>query len=212
MDKSLILNEIKSHYGIKKNADFARFLGIEPTLLANWIHRKTFDYEIIISKCDEINAKWLVSGKGEMLVQLKDHLINDKNKTIGIPLIPIDAIAGKGIGELKIQENDIEQIYVVPEFSKADFLIRAKGNSMYPKYSSGDILACIKREKIDFIQWNKAYVIDTTQGIMVKRIVKGKDAKHWVLRSDNEKYDDIDVNVQRDVYSIAQVIGVIRLE
>lgn len=129
-----------------------------------------------------------------------------------IPLIPIDALASPGRGELTISESQVENRYIVPEFAKADYLIRVKGSSMYPKYYPGDILACKRVDKGRFIQWNKAHVIDTAQGVMVKRIVKGEQTSHWTLKSDNKEYQDIDVEPDVDVYSISLVLGVIRLE
>lgn len=153
---------------------------------------------------EKIGLENYVSTVGEPL--------HEYGKKTGTPLVPIDAIAGKHPGELVIRESDIESRYFIPEFAKADFLIRVKGSSMYPKYSSGDILACVKVSKSDFIQWNKTYVIDTNQGVLVKRILKGKDAKHWILRSDNKDFQDIDINADKDVHHINLVIGVIRLE
>lgn len=162
----------------------------------------------IIDNCLDINPNWLLTGEGEMIKTVNSVKTNKK----GVPLIPIEALAGQASGSLVIEEHDIEQRYIVPEFSKADFLIRVKGNSMYPKYSAGDVLACIKITKGMFIQWNKAYVIDSTQGIMVKRILKGSEQHKWILRSDNKEYQDIDVDVDQDIHNISLVIGVIRLE
>lgn len=67
IDNSLILNKIKSHYGIKSDAIFASFLGIKPNTLSNWRNRNTIDYTLLITKCEDIDANWLLTGKGEML-------------------------------------------------------------------------------------------------------------------------------------------------
>lgn len=131
----------------------------------------------------------------------------------GIPLIPIDAMAGFGEGSTQVMNYDT-QMYVVPEFTElnVDFMIRVKGSSMYPKYNSGDLVACKKLFKNDiFFQWNKVYVLDTIQGALVKRVKKGIDKEHLLLISDNQTYDPIDLPWS-DVFSIALVVGVIRLE
>ncbi|WP_312139469.1 helix-turn-helix domain-containing protein [Sphingobacterium sp.] len=75
-DKSLILREIKSYYEFKSDAEFARFLGIKPNSLANWYTRNTMDYELVFSKCEEIDANWLFTGEGDMLVRPKNQLCN----------------------------------------------------------------------------------------------------------------------------------------
>lgn len=131
----------------------------------------------------------------------------------GIPLIPIDAMAGFGEGSTQVMDYDAK-VYVVPEFTElhVDFMIRVKGSSMYPKYNSGDLVACKKLFRDDvFFQWNKVYVLDTDQGALIKRVKKGIDKEHILLISDNETYDPIDLPWSK-VFSIALVVGVIRLE
>lgn len=210
MDKSLILREIKLHYGFKKDVDFAKYLGIDPRILATWIHRKTLDYEILITKCNEISAEWIVTGAGSML---KKEL-NTSSPLIGLPLIPSDAFGGIGFNtDNTFMDKDIEQRYVIPEFeNKADFLIRVKGSSMQPKYSSGDIVACKMIKELVFVQWNKPYVINSaTQGIMIKRLHKGQDDKHITCKSDNKDYPDFEIPL-KEVVNIALVIGVIHFD
>lgn len=43
MDKISILNDIKKHYGFRKNKEFANSLGISPQTLSNWKARNTYD-------------------------------------------------------------------------------------------------------------------------------------------------------------------------
>lgn len=67
MSKKLILKKIMSHLNIHKDYLFADFLGISQSTLANWFKRDVINYELIISKCDFLNANWLLTGKGSML-------------------------------------------------------------------------------------------------------------------------------------------------
>ena len=129
----------------------------------------------------------------------------------GIPLIPFEAMAGALTCEQTVLEYEYER-YVVPMFKGADFLIPVKGSSMYPKYSSGDIVACQRVPMSDlFFQWNKVYVIDTNQGALIKRIKPGSDKEHVLIVSDNEKYDAFELPLTA-IHAVALVIGVIRLE
>jgi len=66
IDKKLILSEIKSELGFKRDAEFARFLGIKPQTLSSWYSRNTYDTELVYSKCRFLNAEWLLTGEGEM--------------------------------------------------------------------------------------------------------------------------------------------------
>lgn len=63
----LILNKLKEHYAFTTNKEFAKFLGIAPTTLSSWYSRNTIDYDLIYSKCVDIDANWLLTGEGEML-------------------------------------------------------------------------------------------------------------------------------------------------
>lgn len=66
-NKTLILKNIKRHLGYKKDVDFANFLGISPQTLASWYTRNTFDLEVLYAKCVDIDANFLLTGRGEML-------------------------------------------------------------------------------------------------------------------------------------------------
>lgn len=166
----------------------------------------------------DLNKEWLISGEGEMLRNNSNLYKDEQNKELtamqaerGIPLIPLDAFAGFGT-ENSVQIFDYEcEKYVIPNFRGAEFLIPVRGSSMYPKYASGDIVACKKLPLDTFFQWNKVYVLDTEQGVLIKRVKQAKDSDHILLVSENEKYEPFEV-CRDNIYSLAIVIGVIRLE
>ena len=62
-----------------------------------------------------------------------------------------------------------------------------------------------------FFQWNKPYVLDTAQGAIIKRIKPGSDKQHVLIVSDNKDYDPFELPCE-DIYAVALVIGIIRLE
>ena len=186
----------------------------------------------------QTNPAWLLTGKGKMLVADQDSLQppsydmlthnkdkdkggrfkNKSEKTLlpdknGLPLIPLDAMAGYGEGSMQILEHELERYYV-PEFAQlnATYMIRVKGNSMQPRFNSGDIVACKQLELSGiFFQWNKVYVLDTAQGPLIKRIHKGPDDKNITLISDNEEYSPFDIAIA-DLNAVALVVGVIGVE
>lgn len=130
---------------------------------------------------------------------------------IGIPLIPVEAMAGIAAGSFQIMERECER-YVVPMFRDADFLIAVRGNSMTPKYNSGDVVACKSLPLSDlFFQWNNVYVIDTTQGSLIKRIKKTSDPDRILIVSENPQYEPFELH-KSQINAVALVIGVIRAE
>ena len=89
--------------------------------------------------------------------------------------------------------------------------MRVSGDSMQPKYYSGDIVAC-KRLPIDtFFQWNRVYVIGSEQGVILKRVRQGSDAEHITLVSENTDYAPFELPLNK-VHSITLVVGVVRAE
>lgn len=130
----------------------------------------------------------------------------------GIPLVSQEAAAGFGSENFAITEQDIKDRYVIPDFNGIDFMIRVKGSSMYPKYSSGDIIACRKLTDRNFIQWNKPHLVATRdQGILVKRLKRSEKVGFLLAVSDNKDYDPFDIP-ENEITGIAIVVGVIRLE
>lgn len=171
-----------------------------------------------LSYYTDVNAEWLLTGKGEMLKGYSaknEHLVSEEPKEEyitgkSIPHIPVNAMAGFGTIEQQILERECER-YVVPDFKTADFVITVIGNSMQPKYNSGDVVACKKLSLTDlFFQWGKVYVLDTEQGPLLKRIKKGKDDDHILVVSDNPEYDPFELHRSK-LNAIALVTGVIRL-
>lgn len=67
LDKPLVLDRIKEYYKLKGNAELARFLGVAPNTITNWYGRKTFDIDVIYTKCVDIDMNWLLTGEGNML-------------------------------------------------------------------------------------------------------------------------------------------------
>jgi phage repressor protein C with HTH and peptisase S24 domain len=160
----------------------------------------------------------LISGSGNMVIggtREPDRTSAPVGEAApaGIPLIPIYAVAGFGEDNSGVEYKDCEQ-YVIPEFARGgvEFAIRVSGSSMYPKYSNGDILACKKVPDVKFFQWGKVYVIDTSQGQLVKRVFEHDDKDLLLLVSDNkEKYPPFPMP-KGDIRSLSIVLGVIRME
>jgi repressor LexA len=215
MDKTLIIKEIKEHYNFKKDSELAKHLGISSQVLTNWKSRNTYDAELIYTKCLEINPEWLLTGKGDMLKKDKDLVVAAPVMKGGFPLLPIEAFAGLGDSNITgVDFDTIEERYVIPLFDglKIDFMIAVRGSSMYPKYSSGDVVACRLVNELLFIQWNKVYVIDSkSQGVIMKRLKKSQNPDFILCKSDNKEYDEFEIP-RSDIRNMALVVGVIRLE
>ena len=189
---------IRSNSGLTR-FEFAESLGVSIDTLDAWIKGKT-KIPIPVSKL----IKLLYVDKVEYT-----HKIPFES----IPLVEGTAIGGFWNSKFSIEERDVKVYYIIPKFQhkKVDFMIEVEGSSMYPKYNSGDVVACKIINEKSFIQWNKTHVIATKdQGIIIKRIKEGENGS-LVMVSDNKDYDSFRVSME-EIEGIALVVGVIRLE
>lgn len=181
---------------------------LKANLTSNTIQR-------IVGAFPDLNPNWLMYGEGEMLKPAnnatEDNSLEPSKDGTGIPLIPVDAMAGYFAGEQTVLLQECDR-YVVPAFRNADFLIHVRGDSMMPHYYSGDMVACKMLSLVDiFFQWGKVYVINTDQGALIKKVEPGTTDESITLMSENEKYKPFEIS-RRSIYQIAIVIGVIRAE
>jgi repressor LexA len=198
---------------------FSKKIGATNSTLSSMFEKDTKpSYDLIMKIAavfTEINMDWLLKDVGPMLKSNNSIPFNSSQNYISVPVIPFDAIAGynghdnEGVG--------IEQCerYCIPEFNMigVDFLVRVRGNSMYPKYSNGDLLACKKIQEILFFQWGKVYVIDGSQGAMIKRIYEDKENPDLIsCVSDNKEHYPAFSIPKDDIRSLSMVLGVIRTE
>ncbi|MGR3790702.1 S24 family peptidase [Flavobacterium sp. TN-1] len=193
-----------------------------PEININWLLLGTG--EMLVTKDENFTNKIndsLIVSKNDSKPNMYKNLTNEEltgfvtESKQGIPLLPFDAFAGIGDSSVAgVDFDTIEDRYVVPLFDgiKIDFMIPVRGSSMYPKYNSGDVVACRLVNELLFVQWNKVYVIDTvSQGVIMKRLLKSSEANTVVCKSDNKDYGEFTVPMS-DIRSIALVVGVIRLE
>ena len=125
------------------------------------------------------------------------------------PRIPYTAAAGSITHAVEgVTESQCEQIPIISAFPTYDFTIVVKGDSMQPHILGGDEIACKRIDETSFIQWGKVHVLDTSQGIVVKRIYEDGDRIKCV--SYNPEYPPFSID-KKDIYSINLVVGLLRI-
>lgn len=204
---------------VSDKRDFATKLGISASMITEISKGRssvgTSAIQNIVLQFN-INANWLLTGEGEMLQGENGRKVETAHQVPegsdeGIPLLPISAMAGAFTGEVTVMEYECER-YVIPAFKGADFMIRVTGDSMFPTYRSGDLVACQRVPLEDlFFQWNKVYVLDTVQGPLIKRIKRGTDPNHILIVSDNTDYEPYEIT-RNQFNGVALVRGIVRIE
>lgn len=192
---------------------FSKETGLSNGFLKSGSSISSENMELISNIYIDLNLIWLITGKGEMLKAETDkskHILSEisKQETETRPRIPMDAAAGSLSTALDgVTVTDCEQIPVIKTFPKYDFTIVTRGDSMYPEYHSGDELACLYVRESSFLQWGRVHVLDTAQGVILKRIFNKGD--HILCKSINVEYEEFTIP-KSDVYNIALVIGLVR--
>lgn len=213
---AMILERIKQYIDYKSIsvAAFEKSIGMSNASFGKCLKKGgaigTDKLENILSVYPDISPDWLLIGKGDML-KGSGVVVEPSKDGTGIPLIPVEAMAGYFAGEQTVLLQECDR-YVVPAFRNADFLIHVRGDSMIPHYYSGDMVACKMLSLTDiFFQWGKVYVINTDQGALIKKVEQGTTNESITLVSENEKYKPFEIS-RHGIYQIAIVIGVIRAE
>lgn len=154
----------------------------------------------------ELNIPWLIDGIGEMINSNSNKRVERKDTR---PRIPYDAAAGVLTDTVEgVTEYHCEQVPVISVFPKYDFTIRVVGRSMEPEYFAGDEVACMKVNEKRFLQWGRVHVLDTTQGVVIKRIYDNGDS--IICRSYNPEFPDFSIP-KEDIRSYNLVVGSLRL-
>lgn len=162
---------------------------------------KTIEF---LLKYSDVSAEWLLRGQGEMYLGEGENLICETK-----PRIPFEAAAGSLTDAVDgVTEIQCEKVPVVSLFPKYDFTIRITGRSMEPSFYSGDEVACLRVNESRFLQWGRVHVLDTSQGIVVKKIYENGDSIRCV--SFNPEYPDFNIP-KEDIYSYNLVVGTLRL-
>ncbi len=161
-----------------------------------------------------INPDFIMTGNGNMLISDQDISIKETEHK-GVPFYPIDVTASF--------VRSFDDIQAVPDFY-VDFkplndctaYFTVVGDSMYPKYSPGEIIAIKKIVNHDYIQWGEAYLVITTEEAnsmrTIKLVHKHKDRRFIILRSANPQYKG-DMEVAKEhILEMFIVKGRVKLE
>ena len=124
-----------------------------------------------------------------------------------IPFISYEELPFILVGK-KFQTGSGRECFSLPLLKDAEFLLAVKDNTMAPHYKGGDVIACkgLSNRGL-FFQWNKIYLLLTSQEVLVKRVHPGKDNDHVLLVSDNPDYPPFQLH-RSPIINVALVLGV----
>lgn len=178
----------------------------------------------ILTAYPQINKVWLLTGEGEMLnsepprnESTKDN--NNRSRSLSktqpyaseetakmVLLLPLSAQGG-GLNDFVVSVKASECEKVVSPIRDVDFAMTVSGDSMSPEYPNGSRIYIKKINEKAFIEWGKAYVLDTCNGTVIKTLVPSE--KEGFVRCVSINTDPIfapfDVSLD-DIYGVYKVL------
>lgn len=165
----------------------------------------------LISKRYGVRVGWLMSGEGEKFNATEEQVHHDnpaRSTRTGIPYFNVDFEMGFDLMENDTTTNSEYMIDFAP-YNKCTCWCNARGNSMYPTLSNGDIIAL--KQVVDFhlLLSGEIYGIVTINGLRtIKRIKDNGDT--LTLIPDNKEYPEQTID-KKDVLRVFQVMGSMKM-
>lgn len=166
----------------------------------------------ILNVYQDLNKVWLLTGEGDMLsstssAQPQPSVKNERvadDEAYKVPLVPVSALAGSlNDFSLSVKRDDCET--VISPIKDIDMAIKISGDSMEPEYPSDSQVFVKKINERAFLEWGRVYVLNTCNGIVIKRLMPTNDPNTVLCESINPKYPPFEVNLE-NVNGVYRVI------
>lgn len=189
----VILQALINSSKVKNEREFCSKTGLDTGNLSKiQAGTRKIPASLILSMKDVfgINPEYLSNDK-------KPMFIDTPNETKPVPYYDIDATAGDMTIFAEDGEEYVKQYITVPAFSDCEMFINVWGNSMYPKYCSGELIALKRVNDLEIVPYNEAYLVVTKEQRLLKYIRKGTSKTHWKLCSENEEFEAFEIPIKK---------------
>lgn len=183
-----VIHHLKENRRIFNDADFATSIGKARSYISEVKSgKRPLTEQFVLQICSafpELSKSWLLTGEGAMLVDLSPSEVkknsSDVEKTTSeeklkqIPILPISAQGGS-LNDFTHSVRKYDCEWMSSPISDADFAIEVAGDSMAPEYPAGARVLIKRINESAFIEWGKVFVIDTENGMVLKKVVPADD-------------------------------------
>jgi len=161
-----------------------------------------------LSEYFKVSVDYLLDNKVIEITHDGDDSLSEQVDQYTVLLLPISAQAGT-LNDFLVSVKDSDTERIISPVKGADFAITVTGDSMSPEYPNGSQILIKKINHNSFIEWGKVYVLDTTNGIVIKIINECKDNFDCLLctsiNPDQERYASFKVP-KSDIIGIYRVL------
>lgn len=216
------IKQLMQSMGLKQ-ATFAERIGVDASNFSKHLNGKLPLSENLYNKivvAVGASKEWLMSGEGDMWKTLP--AVNQ----LSTVTVPAEVISQAEAGGAKVYDLDVtaggmtrdrmfadEQVIgtiKMPAIHPDCCIVRVSGDSMSPVIGNGDLIAIREVRNPNLIFWGQIYVVLLDDYRMVKYVRRHPDASMVILRSENERYDDIEIPKSeiRDLFLVENIIRI----
>ena len=187
MDEVVIYPAVRSAIKMYMSAnqltmkDLARILDVRPQTVSATLKRGFGRNSAKAwAKKFGFNAEFLRTGHGSLMdennkvdLRMIENSDGEQDRVIGqisgnpVPLIPVFAQAGH-LSDFASAINEYDCDKVLSPVKNVDLAVPIYGESMYPDFPNGSIVFVKRIDENAFIEWGKAYILDTVNGPVIK--------------------------------------------
>ena len=131
-------------------------------------------------------------------IHTKKESFEIKNAIRNVIYLPVYGKASAGNGYLNLEQEIYKMPILDEDFPDGCFFVKIEENSMEPTIIEGEF-ALVDPNDIDY-QKNKIYVVTYDDESFIKRIVVDERTGIVILKSDNQDYDDILIDREKQEY------------
>jgi len=208
MNENQRLKSLMDLLYFKTQKDFATALNIKQGSLSDILRERVNVSNAIKDKLElkfDVNLTWLENGTGEPFFKKKRAVGESKE---GVPYFDMSLSDAK---ELLVEEQRAEYLVNYLPFNDCTAYLPVYGDSMYPKYAAGEIIAIKEITNYEILQWGEAYVVmtdaDSNSLRTIKLIFQHADNTKLILRSSNPNFKGDTVIPKKNIQALYIIKG-----
>jgi len=206
-----IFREYIENKGLK-DTEVARLLNVSSEQVSNYYLSKSFQ-KPTLKKIKAVFTDFILNNI-EINYPYNEEKRGNNSTTLnknGVPYYDIDVNASIISGFSDVREDPEFYVDYRP-FNDCSAYVPVFGDSMYPRYASGEVIAVKQVENPDYIQWGEAHLIITDSHTNNMRVIKtihpcDGDQSKIVLRSSNPNFKGDTIIPRESILSIYIVKG-----
>lgn len=186
LQSAKIIDRLKQYLNFKTDTQLSDFLEVSQSTISTWKKRNSFDLDIIIAKCEDIDLNWLLAEEAETtempsLPQAQETEASSAVATIPanrvqvLPVKVFDVKMAAGSSGYITEEHTTDDYYIdiaeVEIFTRTlpqkPFAYRVWGDSMLPDYLPGELVLI---EPFSGSITDSVYVIRLDDGVLLKQV------------------------------------------